>query len=192
MTLPPIAAPVIDAASERVLPPAPRRALFLDRDGVINVDHGYVHSQERTDWVPGIFDLVKLAVSNGLICVLATNQAGISRGLYDDARFRRYTEWMHGEFRTRGVPLLATYYCPHHPEAGAHATICNCRKPAPGMLLAAIRDFDIDPASSLMIGDKPGDIDAATAAGVGHTYLVAGHDLSSAIFWLGQQLGKTA
>jgi D-glycero-D-manno-heptose 1,7-bisphosphate phosphatase len=173
VSTPPIAAPVVDAVSERTLPPAPRRALFLDRDGVINVDHGYVHSQERTEWMPGIFELVGLAASAGLVCVIVTNQAGISRGLYDDAQFRRYTEWMHGEFRARNAPLLATYHCPHHPEAGTHATICACRKPAPGMLLAAIRDFDIDPARSLMIGDKSGDIEAAAAAGVGFSILIA-------------------
>jgi D-glycero-D-manno-heptose 1,7-bisphosphate phosphatase len=172
MILPPIAAPVIDAASERALPPAPRCALFLDRDGVINVDHGYVHSQARTEWVPGIFELVGLAASAGLVCVTVTNQAGIARGLYDETQFRRYTEWMHGEFRDRGAPLLATYYCPHHPAAGAHATECACRKPAPGMLLSAMRDFDIDPARSLLVGDKPSDIKAAAAADLGFSILI--------------------
>ncbi|NOT87235.1 MAG: HAD family hydrolase [Lysobacter sp.] len=191
MTLPPIAAPVVDPASIAVLPLVPRRALFLDRDGVINVNHGYVHSKEQTEWVPGIFELVGAAASAGLICVVVTNQAGIARGYYDETQFRSYTEWMHGEFRDHGVPLLATYHCPHHPEAGPHATICACRKPAPGMLLAALRDFDIDPARSLMIGDKPGDIEAAVAAGIGHAHQAAEHDLSSAFSWLGQQLDRT-
>lgn len=172
MKVPIIAKPVIDADSAGHLPPAPRRALFLDRDGVINIDHGYVHSQERTDWVPGIFELAALAGSVGMVCVVVTNQAGIARGYYDEAAFRAYTGWMHAEFHARGAPLLATYFCPHHPQAGADANACFCRKPEPGMLLAAIRDFDIDAARSLIIGDKPSDIEAAAAAGVGFSILM--------------------
>lgn len=190
MTMPPIANPVIDVDSARDLPSAPRRALFLDRDGVINVDHGYVHSQERTDWMPGIFALVERASEAGLVCVVVTNQAGIARGFYDDEQFRRYSEWLHAEFRARGAPLLATYYCPHHPD-GMHAMRCACRKPASGMLLAAIENFQIDPARSLMIGDKPSDIEAATAAGVFRTHLVIENSLASAGIWLGQQLEMT-
>lgn len=167
MTAPALRPPVIDAATAAALPPGPRRALFLDRDGVINVDHGYVHSPERTQWMPGIFELAGLAASAGLVCVVVTNQAGIARGFYDAAAFHRYTGWMHAQFRARGVPLLATYHCPHHPDAGAHPVICDCRKPAPGMLLAAIADFDLDPAGSLLVGDKPGDVRAALAAGIG-------------------------
>jgi D-glycero-D-manno-heptose 1,7-bisphosphate phosphatase len=172
MNMPSMAQPFVDTETASMLPDAPRRAIFLDRDGVINVDHGYVHSPERTDWMPGIFDLVVEAVAQGVVCVVITNQAGIARGYYDEVEFRRYTEWMHAEFRLRGAPLLATYHCPHHPEAGLHAGPCTCRKPAPGMLLAAIRDFEIDPACSLLIGDKAGDIEAASAAGVGASILL--------------------
>jgi len=104
-----------------------------------------------------------------------TNQAGIARGFYDEAQFLAFTHWIHGEFARRGAPLLATYYCPHHPDAGlgAYKVACDCRKPAPGMLRAALRDFDIHPASSWMVGDKGGDIEAARAAGVGHAVLLA-------------------
>ena len=148
--------------------PAPRRALFLDRDGVININHGYVHAPEQTDWVPGIFELVAKAHVRGYLPIVVTNQAGIGRGLYDEAAFLAYTAWMHAQFAARGTPLLATYWCPHHPEAGIgdYRVDCDCRKPRPGMLLQAIERFGIDPSRSLMIGDKQGDLDAAAAAGV--------------------------
>ncbi len=148
--------------------PAPRRALFLDRDGVININHGYVHAPEQTDWVPGIFELVAKAHVRGYLPIVVTNQAGIGRGLYDEAAFLAYTAWMHAQFAARGTPLLASYWCPHHPGEGLgdYRVDCDCRKPRPGMLLQAIERFGIDPSRSLMIGDKQGDLDAAAAAGV--------------------------
>ena len=165
-----IRAPYLDPSADALLAgtASPRKALFLDRDGVINVNHGYVHTPANTDWVPGIFQLVADAQARGHACIVVTNQAGIGRGLYDEAGFLAYTAWMHAQFAARGTPLLATYWCPHHPEAGIgdYRVDCDCRKPRPGMLLEAIARFDIDPARSLMIGDKQGDLDAAAAAGV--------------------------
>ena len=148
--------------------PATRKALFLDRDGVININHGYVHTPANTDWVPGIFELVAKAHARGYLPIVVTNQAGIGRGLYDEAAFLDYTAWMHAQFAEHGTPLLATYWCPHHPEAGIgdYRVDCDCRKPRPGMLLESIARFDIDPEHSVMIGDKQGDLDAAAAAGV--------------------------
>jgi D-glycero-D-manno-heptose 1,7-bisphosphate phosphatase len=146
-----------------------RRALFLDRDGVINVNHGYVHTPERTDWVPGIFDLARTARSAGYLLIVVTNQAGLARGFYTEAQFDQYTRWVHEQFAREGAPLLATYYCPHHPEAGVGelAVQCGCRKPAPGMLEAAIRRWGLDPAACTLIGDQPSDMAAAAGAGVG-------------------------
>ena len=165
-----VRAPFLDPAADalHIATPAPRKALFLDRDGVININHGYVHTPEQTDWVPGIFELVAAAHAHGFLPIVATNQAGIGRGLYDEAAFLGYTAWMHAQFAARGTPLLATFWCPHHPAEGLsdYRVDCDCRKPRPGMLLEAIARFDIDPARSLMIGDKQGDLDAATAAGV--------------------------
>lgn len=149
--------------------PAPRRALFLDRDGVINANHGYVHTPERTDWVPGIFELVAAAHAKGYLPIVVTNQAGIGRGYYSEAQFLDYTAWQHREFAQRGARLLATYWCPHHPEAGQgdYKVVCGCRKPQPGMLLAAARDFALDLGASVLIGDSDSDLQAAHAAGVG-------------------------
>lgn len=170
MSAPGIRAPYIDpAAGDLVIAArAPRHALLLDRDGVININHGYVHTPEETEWVPGIFELVAKAHARGYLVIVVTNQAGIGRGLYDEAAFLGYTAWMHAQFTERGTPLLATFWCPHHPEAGLgdYRVVCDCRKPRPGMLLAAIARFDLDPARSMMVGDKQGDLDAAAAAGV--------------------------
>lgn len=170
MIAPPIRAPFLDPAADAILAAAsaPRRALFLDRDGVINVNHGYVHTAALTDWVPGVFELVAEAHARGYLVIVVTNQAGIGRGYYDEAVFLEYTAWMHARFAERGSPLLATYWCPHHPEFGVgdYRVDCACRKPAPGMLLAAIERFAIDPAASLLVGDSPTDLEAAQAAGV--------------------------
>jgi D-glycero-D-manno-heptose 1,7-bisphosphate phosphatase len=155
-------------------PARPRRALFLDRDGDINVDTGYVHTAEQTQWLPGIFEYVAGAVRAGYAPVVVTNQAGIARGYYSEGQFLEYTRWVHDEFAARGVPLLATFYCPHHPDAGQGEwrVACACRKPAPGMLLAAAEALAIDLPGSVLVGDTLADIAAAKAAGVGRTRLL--------------------
>lgn len=162
------------AASTLAMWPAPHAALFLDRDGVINIDRGYVHTADQTEFTDGIFALCAAARGAGLAVIVVTNQAGIARGLYTEEKFLEYTDWMHGEFRRRGTPLLATYYCPHHPTAGTGEYLkdCDCRKPAPGMLLQALRDYGIDPARSLLVGDKPKDMQAAFEAGIGRRLLL--------------------
>jgi D-glycero-D-manno-heptose 1,7-bisphosphate phosphatase len=176
MSLPTVAAPYVDPGADALLAAAlvPRRALFLDRDGVVNVDHAYVHRPEDTTWVPGIFALVAAATAAGFLPIVVTNQAGIARGLYDEAAFRHYTAWMHAEFARRGAPLLATYHCPHHPTAGLGVlrVACGCRKPEPGMLLRAITEWHITPQGSCLLGDKPSDLAAAHAAGVQHAWQV--------------------
>ena len=151
-----------------------RRALFLDRDGVINVDHGYVHRPEQTEWVPGIFDLGRRALGAGLELVVITNQAGIARGYYDEAQFHGYMDWVREKFREEGCPLLAVYFCPHHPKEGVGAlrVDCDCRKPAPGMILSAARELDVDLSNSWLVGDKAGDVEAGLAAGIGHNCLL--------------------
>lgn len=152
----------------------PRRALFLDRDGVINVDHAYVHRREDTTWLPGIFDLCAAARDAGYLLVVVTNQAGIARGYYSEAEFLRYTQWVHSVFSSHSVPLLATYYCPHHPEAGIGKwkVSCRCRKPQPGMLLDAAVANGISLPGSVMVGNNSSDMLAGLTAGVGRCVLL--------------------
>jgi D,D-heptose 1,7-bisphosphate phosphatase len=145
-----------------------KAAVFLDRDGVLNVDHGHVHDPAGFEWVPGAREAVKLVNDAGLLAIVITNQAGIGRGLYTEDRFLAFSRWVDDRLAEAGAHLDATYHCPHHPTAGTgeYLTECDCRKPAPGMLLEAIRDWDVDAGASVMIGDKPHDLAAARAAGV--------------------------
>ncbi|MBK6333680.1 MAG: D-glycero-beta-D-manno-heptose 1,7-bisphosphate 7-phosphatase [Thermomonas sp.] len=174
---PVIRAPYIDPDAQALLAsmPGPRRALFLDRDGVINVNHGYVHTPAHTEWVAGIFDRVREARAAGYLPIVVTNQAGIGRGYYDEPAFLAYSAWMHERFAEQGAPLLATYWCPHHAEAGLgdYRVDCTCRKPAPGMLLAAATAFDLDLPGSFLVGDKVSDLEAGRAAGLTRVQLVA-------------------
>ncbi|HDS1633802.1 TPA: D-glycero-alpha-D-manno-heptose-1,7-bisphosphate 7-phosphatase [Stenotrophomonas maltophilia] len=163
-----------------VVGPAARRpgapVLFLDRDGVINVNHGYVHTPDRTEWVPGILPLLSDAARLGYQIVVATNQAGIARGLYSVEDFTAYTRWQHEQLQQVGAPLLGTWFCPHHPQAGLgeFKIDCLCRKPGPGMLLKAIEQFVVDPAQAVFVGDKISDMQAGAAAGLGKLFLIAG------------------
>ncbi|HWK43569.1 MAG TPA: HAD family hydrolase [Stellaceae bacterium] len=145
------------------------RGLILDRDGVINVDSGYVHRIEECHFIDGIFDLVRHFAARGFVPAIATNQAGIGRGYYGERDFVRFTDWMLGEFRRHDVEIARVYHCPDHPTEGlgAYRRENAWRKPGPGMFLQAIEDFGLDPVSSWCIGDKPTDIAAAAAAGIG-------------------------
>ncbi len=118
-------------------------ALLLDRDGVINLDHGYVHTVENFEFIDGIFDVVVAANRRGYIVVVVTNQAGIGRGYYSEAQFNALTDWMKSRFTAHGGEIRAVYYCPHHPEHGdyKYRIHCKCRKPSPGMILTAKDDF---------------------------------------------------
>jgi D-glycero-D-manno-heptose 1,7-bisphosphate phosphatase len=154
---------------------AGRWALFLDRDGVINADFGYVHRVDQIVFLEGIFDLCRAARVQGYAIVVITNQAGIGRGLYSEADFQTLMAWMTGAFSREGAPVDGVYHCPHHPEhgLGAYRVHCACRKPEPGMLLEAQRDLSLDLARSILIGDKMHDIEAARRAGVGRRVLLA-------------------
>ncbi|MFM9847213.1 MAG: D-glycero-alpha-D-manno-heptose-1,7-bisphosphate 7-phosphatase [Hyphomicrobiaceae bacterium] len=147
---------------------APRPALFLDRDGVINVDHGYVHKAADFDWCPGIFELCEEACAEGHIIVVVTNQGGIARGLYTERDFRSLTLWMLQVFAQRGIAIAQVIGCPHHPEglSGPLRLDCACRKPNPGMLLHAAHGLSLDLKRSALIGDRSSDMLAAARAGV--------------------------
>lgn len=143
-------------------------ALFLDRDGVINVDHGYVHRIDQFEFQPGIFEIARFAASMAWPIVVVTNQAGIGRGLFCEADYQAVNVWMCDRFRSERAPIAKVYHCPFHPELGVGEYLCDhpWRKPKPGMILQAAIDLDLDLSKSSLVGDRISDIEAATAAGV--------------------------
>ncbi len=142
------------------------KGLFLDRDGVINVDKGHVGRIEEFEFVPGIFELCRSAQGLGLTPIVVTNQAGIGRGLYSEQDFHILTEWMLAEFRSCGIGIGRVYHCPYHPTEGIgeYRRESFDRKPNPGMLLRARDDFALDLSRSVLVGDKDTDIAAGRAA----------------------------
>ncbi|MEZ9526848.1 D-glycero-beta-D-manno-heptose 1,7-bisphosphate 7-phosphatase [Enterovibrio norvegicus] len=149
-------------------------AVFIDRDGVINVDHGYISKVDDFEYIDGVFDACRALKEMGYLLVLVTNQSGIARGYYTEDDFLTLTEWMDWNFADNGVDFDGIYYCPHHPEHGdeTYKKDCDCRKPKPGMLLDASQFLKIDMDKSVMIGDKADDMRAAEAAGVATKILV--------------------
>ncbi|GIX21906.1 MAG: D,D-heptose 1,7-bisphosphate phosphatase [Gammaproteobacteria bacterium] len=150
------------------------KAAFLDRDGVINVDRGYVWRIEDFEFIPGVLPACRALRGLGYKLIVVTNQSGIGRGLYGEDDFLRLTDWMRARFAEAGAPLDAVYWCPDHPEhgRGVHRRDSPRRKPGPGMLLEAIAEHALDPAASFMVGDKASDIQAARAARLGRAFLV--------------------
>jgi D-glycero-D-manno-heptose 1,7-bisphosphate phosphatase len=158
-----------------------RPALFLDRDGVINIDHAYVSKQENFEFIDGIFELCRHAKQLGFVICVVTNQAGIGRGYYSEKDFLSLTDWMCGIFLKEGAAIDKVYFCPFHPEhgVGKYKIDSPFRKPRPGMILQATRELDIDLSRSLLVGDKESDIQAGVAAGIGCNLLYAQLDAAS-------------
>jgi D-glycero-D-manno-heptose 1,7-bisphosphate phosphatase len=144
------------------------RALFLDRDGVLNQDVGYVGSVDRLTLIDGAVPAVRRANAAGYRVFVVTNQSGVARGYFTEDDVRSLHAWMGAQFAEQGARIEAFRYCPHHPEGivTAYAQVCDCRKPAPGLFRALIGEYGIDPARSLMIGDGDRDLAAARAVGI--------------------------
>jgi D-glycero-D-manno-heptose 1,7-bisphosphate phosphatase len=157
------------------------KAAFLDRDGVINLDSGYVHRWEDFVFAEGAISAMYDLQAAGFLLIVVTNQAGIARGYYTTEQFETLTAQMLGHLEREGVKITGVYHCPHHPSGNvpALAVECDCRKPAPGMLLAAACEHGISLPHSILIGDKPSDIGAARAAGVGRAYMVESDNIDS-------------
>jgi D-glycero-D-manno-heptose 1,7-bisphosphate phosphatase len=151
------------------------KALFLDRDGIINHDHGYVYQKEQFDFVDGIFDLCQKAQQLGYLIIVITNQAGIARGKYSTEQFEQLTEWMVEQFKVQAITITDVYFCPHHPVAGLGKLKlnCHCRKPEPGLLFMAQNQHHIKLEHSIFIGDKVSDMEAAINAGIKKRILVS-------------------
>lgn len=149
------------------------RALFLDRDGVINVDHGYVFRIGEFEFLSGIFDVVRVAAAHNYKILVVTNQAGIGRGYYSESQFLELTDWMLEQFAQEAAPVDKVYFSPFHPTAGLGKYLKDdfSRKPHPGMFLQAQREFELDLEQSILVGDKLSDMQAGISAGVGTNVL---------------------
>jgi D-glycero-D-manno-heptose 1,7-bisphosphate phosphatase len=152
----------VDTTSQRA-----KKAVFLDRDGVINVEKGYVHRIEEFELLPGVPRAIRLLKDAGFLVIVVTNQSGIARGYYPLDAVHRLHRHLDEELAAFGACIDAYYVCPHHPEHGIGdlKVDCSCRKPLPGMLEQAAADFGIHLSESYMIGDKPTDVEAGLAAG---------------------------
>lgn len=138
-----------------------RKALFLDRDGVINIDKGYVYKIEDFEFVDGIFELCAYYQQQNFLIFVVTNQSGISRGYYTEEDFNTLTNWMLKEFMKRNITISKVYHCSDHPDITGPS---ERRKPNPGMLFEAAKEFELDLKESVMIGDKESDMEAAKRA----------------------------
>jgi D-glycero-D-manno-heptose 1,7-bisphosphate phosphatase len=146
-----------------------KKALFIDRDGVINVDRVHVHQIKDFTFTKGIFDLCRRYMESGYLIIVITNQAGIAKGLYTERDFLDLTEWMTVQFREQGIVISKVYYCPHHPDITGP---CECRKPNPGMILQAIEEFNLDIKQCILIGDHQSDLEAGRRAGIPESNLL--------------------
>lgn len=143
-----------------------QRAVFLDRDGTINVEKEYLYRIPDFEFVPGAADAVRMLNEAGFIVIVVTNQSGVARGYYTEEDVESLHRHISSELQKTGARVDAWMYCPHHPDGrGSYALPCTCRKPLPGMLKEAVLRYDIDTETSYMIGDKLADISAGQAAG---------------------------
>jgi len=151
------------------------KALFLDRDGIVNLDHGYVYKQEDFKFSQGIFELISLFIAQSYKIFIVTNQSGIARGYYTEADFKTLTSWMIETFKSHNIHIESVEYCPHLPTDG-----CNCRKPKTGMIDNILATWPIDLHTSYMIGDKQSDMNLAKEAGIEHTIAISNTPLTHA------------
>lgn len=152
------------------------KALFLDRDGVVNIEKNYLHKIEDFELMDGIVEVCRAYQEKGYMIIIVTNQSGISRGYYTEEDFTRLSQWMVEHFNQLGVTITHIYHCPHHESIDG---VCECRKPEPGMFLSAQSEYDLDMEHSLMIGDNERDIEASLKAGVGINILLTSESTGS-------------
>jgi D-glycero-D-manno-heptose 1,7-bisphosphate phosphatase len=153
------------------------KALFLDRDGIINTDHGYVYKIEDFEFTEGIFELLNLFIQEGYKLFIVTNQSGIGRGYYTQEDFFNLTAWMVSEFEKRDIVITSVHHCPHAPEVD-----CNCRKPKTGMIDEILSQNEIDLENSWMIGDKQSDIDLAKNSKIKQTIAIGERKIKNATY----------
>ena len=155
--------------AQKELPNRPRPVIFFDRDGVLNIDHGYTHSPDQWEWVPGAMDAIKAANDAGIAVVVVTNQAGVARGYYDEPDIWRLHHHIQQQLNLRGAFIDEFYYSPDHPDAvvdSYRAATPLGRKPSPAMLSRAIRQLHLNRERAIFVGDQQSDMDAAAALGI--------------------------
>jgi D-glycero-D-manno-heptose 1,7-bisphosphate phosphatase len=150
------------------------KAVFLDRDGVINEDPGYVYKIEDFRFIDGVMDACRRLHELGYKLIIASNQSGIGRGYFTEADFQKLNHWMLAKFNEQKVPISGVYYCPYHPQygLGEYRRESPYRKPGPQMLLDATHEHRLDLRTSFLVGDKAGDLIAARAAGVARSFFI--------------------
>ncbi|MCR5834860.1 MAG: HAD family hydrolase [Selenomonadaceae bacterium] len=160
-----------------------RRAIFFDRDGVLNEEVGYLWQVERFKWIDGAREAIKFCNDNNVLAIVVTNQGGIARGLYTAEDVDALHNFMQEDLSKIGAHIDAFYYCPHHPEGVVKelSIVCECRKPKPALILKACADFNVNPAESIMFGDTERDMEAARAAKLRAGILFDGSNLLTAV-----------
>lgn len=147
------------------------KLLILDRDGVVNIEYGTVYREKDFRFMPGIFEFVKKYQDKGYLIVIASNQAGIAKGLFTMEQYKNLNYYMLDEFEKRGIHIAKTYVCPHRDSDN-----CECHKPKPGMILEALKDFKASKKLSHAVGDKMSDMDCYHLAGIGHLHFLLGEN----------------
>lgn len=147
------------------------KLLILDRDGVVNIEYGTVYREKDFRFMPGIFEFVKKYQDKGYLIVIASNQAGIAKGLFTMEQYKNLNYYMLDEFEKRGIHIAKTYVCPHRDSDN-----CECHKPKPGMILEALKDFKASKKLSHAVGDKMSDMDCYHSAGIGHLHFLLGEN----------------
>jgi D-glycero-D-manno-heptose 1,7-bisphosphate phosphatase len=171
------ASPTIRSRPKRTERQAVRGAIFFDRDGVLNVDSGFVHRVKDFRWIKGARKAVKLVNDAGLYVIVVTNQSGVARGYYGEEDVQRLHSWMVRDLARHGAHIDAFYYCPYLDDANVatyRVVDHPDRKPNPGMIMRALSDFGVDPGRAVLIGDKASDLEAAGRAGVGARLFTGG------------------
>jgi D-glycero-D-manno-heptose 1,7-bisphosphate phosphatase len=149
------------------------KALFLDRDGVINIDKDYIYKKEDVEFIDGIFDLCNNAILNNFLIIVITNQSGIARGFYSEREYLQLMRWIKSVFKEKNSPIFKVMYCPYHKDGkGKYKKDSNLRKPNPGMIFRARDRFHIDLSNSILIGDQETDIESGISAGIINNYLL--------------------
>lgn len=150
------------------------KALFLDRDGVINIEKDFIYKVEDFEFLDSVFETLRYFQDQGYLLFIITNQSGIGRGFFTESDFDILTDWMLQQFKAKGIHISKVYFSPYHPEfgIGEYKKDSFCRKPNPGMILQAQKEFDLDLAASILVGDRESDIETGINAGVGLNVLV--------------------